>query len=85
MICTCIYGPDSLLRDGQTALRPFDYIKNKRDTNKPFIIACGFARSHMLWITSKMYIDIYREGAGEFIHVSKRAHIFFLSIIKSNF
>lgn len=48
LICTCIYGPDYLLRDGQTALRPLDYIKNKRDKNKPFIIACGFARSHML-------------------------------------
>jgi len=57
-------GPDNLLKDGQVAEDVIDYIKHKRDKNKPFMIVSGFSKPHMPWVAPKKYFDMYSEDAG---------------------
>jgi uncharacterized sulfatase len=57
-------GPDNLLNDGKTAEAVIDFIKNKRDKSKPFMISGGFSRPHMPWVAPKKYFDMYPENAG---------------------
>jgi len=58
-------APDSFLKDGQVAEDVIDYIKNKRDKKKPFMIVSGFSKPHMPWVAPKRYFDMYPENAGE--------------------
>jgi len=58
-------APDNFLKDGQVAEDVIDYIKNKRDKNKPFMIVSGFSKPHMPWVAPKKYFDMYPEGAGK--------------------
>ncbi|PCI35297.1 MAG: hypothetical protein COB60_03160 [Flavobacteriaceae bacterium] len=66
-------GPDDLLNDGKTANAVIDFIKNKRDKSKPFMISCGFARPHMPWVAPKKYFDMYPEDAGKLAYVPGNA------------
>jgi len=56
---------DSELGDGAVADDVVDYLLNKRDKSKPFLISAGFSRPHLPWIAPKKYFDIYPEDAGE--------------------
>lgn len=56
--------PDNQLKDGQVAEDVIDYIKNKRDKTKPFMIVSGFSKPHMPWVAPKKYFDMYPEDAG---------------------
>jgi hypothetical protein len=58
-------GPDNLLNDGQVCEDVISNIREKRDPDKPFLIACGFSRPHMPWVAPKRYFDIYPETAGQ--------------------
>ena len=62
-------GPDNLLNDGQTADDVISYIKEQRDPEKPFAIACGFLRPHMPWAAPKKYFDLYPENAGKLAYI----------------
>jgi len=66
-------GPDDLLNDGKTANVTIDYIKNKRDKSKPFLISCGFSRPHMPWVAPKKYFDMYPKDAGKLAYMPKTA------------
>jgi len=66
-------GPDDLLNDGKVANDVIDYIKNKRDKNKPFMIASGFARPHMPWVAPKKYFDMYPDDAGKLAYFPEGA------------
>lgn len=65
LIYASVDGPDELLNDGKVALDVVDYIKNKRDKSKPFMISAGFSRPHMPWVAPKKYFDMYPLGAGK--------------------
>ncbi len=56
--------PDNQLKDGQVAEDVIDYIKHKRDKNKPFMIVSGFSKPHMPWVAPKKYFDMYPQDAG---------------------
>jgi len=58
-------APDNFLKDGQVAESVIDYIKNKRDKSKPFMIVSGFSKPHMPWVAPKKYFDMYPEDAGK--------------------
>lgn len=73
LMYAAVDGPDDLLNDGKTAVTTIDYIKNKRDKSKPFMIACGFARPHMPWVAPKKYFDMYPEDAGKLAYLPKGA------------
>ncbi|MEO0416146.1 MAG: sulfatase-like hydrolase/transferase [Verrucomicrobiota bacterium] len=62
-------GPDNLLNDGQTSDDVISYIKEQRDPDKPFAIACGFLRPHMPWAAPKKYFDLYPEDAGKLAYL----------------
>jgi uncharacterized sulfatase len=66
-------GPDNLLNDGQTADDVISYIKEQRDPDKPFAIACGFLRPHMPWAAPKKYFDLYPEDAGQLAYIPEGA------------
>lgn len=66
-------GPDNILGDGQVAEDVIDYIKNKRDKSKPFMIASGFSKPHMPWVAPKKYFDMYPEDAGKLAYFPKGA------------
>jgi arylsulfatase A-like enzyme len=66
-------GPDNLLNDGQTCDDVISYIKEKRDPEKPFAIACGFLRPHMPWAAPKKYFDMYPNDAGELAYLPEGA------------
>lgn len=65
LMYAAVDGPDELLNDGKVARDVVDFIKNKRDKSKPFMIVSGFARPHMPWIAPKKYFDMYPEDAGK--------------------
>ena len=69
LMYAAVDGPDDLLNDGMTAVTIIDFIKNKRDKDKPFMIACGFARPHMPWVAPKKYFDMYPEDAGKLAYI----------------
>jgi len=73
LIYASVDGPDDLLNDGKTAVTVVDFIKNKRDKNKPFAISCGFARPHMPWVAPKKYFDMYPKDAGKLAYMPKGA------------
>jgi len=73
LMYAAVDGPDNLLNDGKVADDVIDYIKNKRDKNKPFMIASGFARPHMPWVAPKKYFDMYPEDAGKLAYFPKGA------------
>jgi len=66
-------GPDNILNDGKTAEAVIDFIKNKRDKNKPFMISGGFSRPHMPWVAPKKYFDMYPENVGTIANFPKGA------------
>ncbi len=66
-------GPDNLLNDGQTCDDVISYIKEQRDPDKPFAIACGFMRPHMPWAAPKKYFDLYPEDAGKLATIPEGA------------
>ena len=66
-------APDNFLKDGQVAESVIDYIKNKRDKNKPFMIVSGFSKPHMPWVAPKKYFDMYPEDAGELAYFPEGA------------
>ncbi|PKI16666.1 sulfatase [Colwellia sp. 12G3] len=66
-------APDNFLKDGQVAESVIDYIKNKRDKNKPFMIVSGFSKPHMPWVAPKKYFDMYPEDAGKLAYFPKGA------------
>jgi len=66
-------GPDNLLGDGQVADGVINFIKNKRDKNKPFMIVSGFAKPHMPWVAPKKYFDMYPADAGKLAYFPKGA------------
>ncbi len=65
--------PDNQLKDGQVAEDVIDYIKNKRDKTKPFMIVSGFSKPHMPWVAPKKYFDMYPENAGKLAYFPKGA------------
>jgi uncharacterized sulfatase len=69
LVYVSVDGPDNLLNDGQVADDVVAYIKEKRDGDKPFAIACGFSRPHMPWVAPKKYFDLYPEDAGELAYI----------------
>ncbi|MCK4923177.1 MAG: sulfatase [Bacteroidales bacterium] len=69
LMYAAVDGPDNILKDGQVAEDVIDYIKNKRDKTKPFMIACGFAKPHMPWVAPKKYFDMYPEDAGKLAYI----------------
>ena len=69
LMYAAVDGPDEILNDGQTARDVVDFIKNKRDKSKPFMISCGFARPHMPWVAPKKYFDMYPENAGKLAYI----------------
>lgn len=71
LIYASVDGPDNILNDGKVAEDVVDFIKNKRDKSKPFMISCGFARPHMPWVAPKKYFDMYPEDAGKLAYVPK--------------
>jgi len=68
-----IDAPDNFLKDGQVAESVIDYIKNKRDKTKPFMIVSGFSKPHMPWVAPKKYFDMYPEDAGKIANFPKAA------------
>jgi uncharacterized sulfatase len=66
-------GPDNLLNDGQTCDDVISFIKDQRDPDKPFAIACGFLRPHMPWAAPKKYFDLYPEDAGNLAYIPEGA------------
>ncbi|WP_019028914.1 sulfatase [Colwellia piezophila] len=68
-----IDAPDNFLKDGQVAESVIDYIKNKRDKTKPFMIVSGFSKPHMPWVAPKKYFDMYPEDAGTIADFPKGA------------
>jgi len=66
-------APDNFLKDGQVAESVIDYIKNKRDKNKPFMIVSGFSKPHMPWVAPKKYFDMYPEDAGKLAYFPQGA------------
>ncbi|WNC69180.1 sulfatase [Thalassotalea nanhaiensis] len=73
LMYAAVDGPDEILNDGKVAKDVIDFIKNKRDKNKPFMIASGFARPHMPWVAPKKYFDMYPEDAGKLAPFPKGA------------
>ena len=65
--------PDNQLKDGQVTEDVIDYIKNKRDKTKPFMIVSGFSKPHMPWVAPKKYFDMYPEDAGKLAYFPKGA------------
>lgn len=55
---------DDDLNDGKTANDAIEFIKNKRDKSKPFVVFAGFSRPHMPWVAPKKYFDMYPENIG---------------------
>jgi uncharacterized sulfatase len=66
-------GPDNILNDGQVCDDVISYIREQRDSDKPFAIACGFSRPHMPWVAPKKYFDLYPEDAGELAYIPEGA------------
>jgi len=64
---------DDDLNDGKTANDVIEYIKNKRDKSKPFLVCAGFSRPHMPWVAPKKYFDMYPENVGTLAYVPKCA------------
>jgi uncharacterized sulfatase len=73
LIYVSVDGPDNILNDGQVAEDVVSYIKEQRDSDKPFAIACGFSRPHMPWVAPKKYFDMYPEDAGELAYIPEGA------------
>ncbi|MCP4270526.1 MAG: sulfatase [Gammaproteobacteria bacterium] len=73
LMYAAVDGPDDLLNDGKVAVDVIDFIKSKRDKNKPFMIASGFARPHMPWVAPKKYFDMYSEDAGKLAYFPEGA------------
>jgi hypothetical protein len=65
LIYAAVDGPDNLLNDGQVCEDVISNIREKRDPDKPFLIACGFSRPHMPWVAPKRYFDINPETAAQ--------------------
>jgi uncharacterized sulfatase len=73
LVYVSVDGPDNILNDGQVCDDVISYIKEQRDPNKPFAIACGFSRPHMPWVAPKKYFDMYPEDAGELAFIPEGA------------
>lgn len=71
LVYVSVDGPDNLLNDGQVADDVIRYIKEQRDSGKPFAIACGFSRPHMPWVAPKRYFDMYSQDAGRLAYIPK--------------
>ena len=56
---------DNQLHEGSVADDIVDYLLNKRDESKPFLVCAGFSRPHLPWIAPRKYFDLYPEDAGE--------------------
>jgi uncharacterized sulfatase len=69
LIYAALDGPDNLLNDGQVADDVISYIKEQRDADTPFAIACGFSRPHMPWVAPKKYFDLYPEDVGKLAYL----------------
>ncbi len=46
-------------KDGRTATRISSYLKEKPFGDKPFFLACGFAKPHVPFFAPKKYFDMY--------------------------
>ncbi|WP_068544289.1 sulfatase [Thalassotalea crassostreae] len=73
LMYAAVDGPDEILNDGKVAVDVVDFIKNKRDKSKPFMIASGFARPHMPWVAPKKYFDMYPKDAGKLAYFPQGA------------
>jgi uncharacterized sulfatase len=73
LVYVSVDGPDNLLNDGQVCDDVISYIKEQRDPDKPFAIACGFSRPHMPWVAPKKYFDLYPEDAGKLAYLPEGA------------
>ena len=73
LIYVAVDGPDHLLNDGQVCDDVISYIKEQRDPDKPFAIACGFSRPHMPWVAPKKYFDLYPKDAGKLAYLPEGA------------
>jgi choline-sulfatase len=54
-----IDGGDDLLCDGKFASTAVDWLEQKRDKTKPFLLAVGFHRPHLPLVAPAQYFDLY--------------------------
>ena len=73
LVWVSVDGPDNILNDGQVCDDVISYIREQRDSDKPFAIACGFSRPHMPWVAPKKYFDLYPEDASELAYIPEGA------------
>lgn len=53
-------------RDGRTATRVASYLEEKPFGERPFFIACGFAKPHVPFFAPKKYFDLYPQDELDF-------------------
>ena len=51
--------PDEDFVDGNIARRISELMEQQAKTDKPFFLAAGFRRPHLLWVAPKKYFDMY--------------------------
>jgi iduronate 2-sulfatase len=51
--------PDEATTDGHIARRISDLMETASKGEKPFLLAAGFRRPHLLWVAPKKYFDLY--------------------------
>jgi uncharacterized sulfatase len=51
--------PDEGFTDGVIANRISELMAEHKDGDKPFFLAAGFRRPHLLWVAPKQYFDLY--------------------------
>ena len=51
--------PDEQTVDGHIARRVSELLEQSSKGDKPFFIAAGFRRPHLLWVAPKKYFDLY--------------------------
>lgn len=50
---------DNEYLDGKTAEKTIEDLKQLKDSDKPFFLACGFVRPHLPFYAPKKYFDLY--------------------------
>jgi iduronate 2-sulfatase len=61
-ITECADVPDDVYRDGMTAAKAIEVMRQFKASDKPFLLAVGFVKPHLPFNSPKKYWDLYDEA-----------------------